>query len=327
LDIINFHVVVSGKTIPYFLYQIANARHTADDPDRIFFYCYALDKASNQAFSNCPWVVKSMPVYKYNWAYRKKTLTEWRTYLRWLLTRHPRLSGSNGHAAGLAGVARTMPHISGHHVIADVDTILLCNSWDTELCLLLEQYDLIGAPYEKIGGFSSGSTKIQTYKDFPTAVWVALKHGHPWAEVNWWPEKGNNIPINSPELSDIFRLPQGYEVIRDVGWHLCQFSYENNLKSATFDHVKPTSGQVKVLTTDNDYNEEYQWRSKAWIGHQRGSSRNPFRETSMSVKFFQTVEAAIGAPAPLEWSPSSPPKLRTRVFQYLENYFSRSGNG
>lgn len=326
MDIMNFHVVVSKQTIPYFQYQMANVRHTADDPDRIFFYCYALDQETWENFSCCPWVVKTMPVYQNVWAYRKKTLGEWITFLTWLFLRKPRLVGSNGHAAGLAGMARTMEHIVGHHIVADVDTIMLQKNWDTKLIRMFEEYDLMGAPYEPIGGFSSGSAKVQTYKDFPTAVWVALKAGQPWQEMNWWPEKEANITINSKELSETYNLPEGYEVVRDVGWHLCPFAYERGLPALAFEHVKPSSSRVKVLKTDTDYNEEYQHEGDAWVGHQRGSSRNPFRQSDLSVNFFNAVENAVGIPTPMNWAV---PEMRfaSRVKRFVKSRLRSSGNG
>ena len=317
MEIINFHVVVSKKTLDYFKYQVSNALYASAIPERIFFYCYALDDYTYQLFNGSPNVIKTMPVFKETWAYRKKTFGEWRTFLIWMFLRRPKLIGSNGHAAGLAGVARTIPHISGHHIIADSDTVMLRNSWDTEICSLLERYDLVGAPYEPIGGFSSGNAKVQTYKNFPTAVWVALRRGIAWEQVSWWPAKEKNIPIDTQELSEIYNLPMGYQVVRDVGWHLCRFAHDKGLKSAVFQHVKPTSGNVRVLNTNNDYNEEYQWRGQAWVGHQRGSSRNPFRRTNMSMVFFQAVEAAIGVPKALDWPVSSSLKGWRRMLRFF----------
>ncbi len=329
MDIINFHVVVSKQTIPYFQYQIENVRHTSDKPDRVFFYCYALDQETWETFSACPWVVKSMPVYLHNWAYRKKTIGEWRIFLTWIFMRKPELAGSNGHAAGLAGMSKTMPHISGHHVIADVDTMMLKGGWDTKLCDMFDDYDLIGAPYEPIGGFSSGSATVQTYKNFPTAVWVALKKDHPWQEVNWWPEKETNIAITSKKLSEIYNLPDGYEVVRDVGWHLCSFSYEKGYQALAFEHVKPSSNRVKVLKTNTDYNEEYQLEGEAWVGHQRGSSRNPFRRTDLSINFFNEVEGAVGIPASLNWTaPEVGLKAKLNRYRgFVKSRIKRSGNG
>lgn len=293
---INIHVVISKETIPYFTYLIANYCRAAKHPGRLVFHAYALDPEAFSHFEASPDVSTIDATFQRFTSYRKKTLAEWRIFLRWLFLRQPQLGGSNGHAAGLQAANLVISRQKGHHIIADADTSVLSLGWDSTLCDLFERYDLIGAPYEPIGGFSSGKSKTQTYKNFPTAVWVALRAGHPWHEMDWWPAKETNLSIETPVLARTYKLPQGYELVRDVGWALCDFASSRGLKALAFDHVKASDPRVHVLRTGTDYNEEYQLDGAAFVGHQRGSSRNEFRKTDLSKRYFECVEQAVGKP-------------------------------
>lgn len=294
--IINIHVVVSKNTVQYFDYLIYNYRHCATNLERLFFFCYALDSESYGIFRNKSDLSLTVPVYDAPGAYRKKTLEDWRVYLRAKLTGQHLLGGSNGHAAGLNVASKIMQNIGGINVVADVDTAMIRHGWDTEICRLLEEFDLIGAPYEGVGGFSSGNSKVQTYKRFPTAVWVALSDRGDWSGMNWWPLKGRNIPIDTEELSFLYNLDQGYEVVRDVGWELPGYAAKHEYRHLAFDHVKPSSDRCDVIRTGHDYNEEYQLNDGGFVAHQRGGSRHPFRSCDLSVRFFDCVEARVGRP-------------------------------
>ena len=61
-------------------------------------------------------------------------------------------------------------------------------------------------------------------------------------------------------------------------------------------HVKPSSDEVLVITTESDYNEEYQLLGTAFVAHQRGGSRHEFKAHEMSKRFYDCVEAAVGKP-------------------------------
>lgn len=297
MEKINFHVVVSGNTSAYFKYLMANARHLAAEKQRLFFFCYALDEAAYALWSNERNVNKTVPVYRDGRAYRKRTWPEWKLYLRFLFGQAATLGGSNGHAAGLEAATRNLPNLGGHHIFADADTVLLSRNWDKRLCEIFANYELVGAPYEPMGGFSSGSGNVQTYKGFPSGVWVAFKQGLPWEHMSWWPKKESNIQITSEELSQTYNLPIGHELVRDVGWKLPGFCRTRNLKALAFQHVKSSSPKIDILKTGSDYNEEYQLDGNGFVGHQRGSSRHAFRGSPMSAKFYDIIEDRVGVPA------------------------------
>ncbi len=294
--IVNIHVVVSKSTSPYFDYLIENYRHCATYSERLFFFCYALDSESYGICRNSSGLSLTVPVYDAPGAYRRKSIGDWRVYLRAKLTRQYLLGGSNGHAAGLNAASQVMQNIGGINIIADVDTAMIRHGWDIDMCRLLEEFDLIGAPYENVDGFSSGSSKVQTYKRFPTAVWVAFSDRGDWSGMSWWPLKERNIPIDTEELSALYNLDLGYEVVRDVGWELPGYAAQHEYRHLAFDHVKPSSGRCDVIRTDHDYNEEYQLHGRGFVAHQRGASRHPFRSCDLSITFFDCVEARVGKP-------------------------------
>lgn len=294
--IINVHVVVADAARLYFDYLIRNFRHSAKDPSRLFFFCYSLDQQTQAAFAGDPRLSGCYPVYEMRGAYRLKTLHEWKVYLRAKLTGRAALGGSNGHAAGLNRIMQAMPTMAGHHVIADSDVAMLTRDWDEAVCNLLKTYDIVGTNYEEEGGFTSGKGKNQTFKRLPNAVWIAIRQECDLEGMDWMPSKETNLAIDTHELSETYNLPLGYELVRDIGWRLPALIRERGYKSKATTYVGPTSSEVQVLHTGNDYNQEYHLGGKVFVGHQRGGSRNEFRQTALSIAFYNCVEDAVGAP-------------------------------
>jgi hypothetical protein len=62
-DIINVHVVVADESRLYFDYLIRNFRHTAKKPERLFFFCYALDKETYARYRDSLEVSACYPIY------------------------------------------------------------------------------------------------------------------------------------------------------------------------------------------------------------------------------------------------------------------------
>lgn len=294
--IINIHVVVAYNAREYFDYLIKNFRHTAENPERIFFFCYALDTGTYEHFKNDSRISGCYKVYRMRGAYRLKTLADWKVFLRAKLSGKSYLGGSNGHAAGLNRAMQNLKNITGHNILADSDVAMLAKNWDSLIESHFESYDVIGTPYEPIGGFSSGVSKVQTYKDFPNPIWLAVKNGSDISKMDWMPLKEKNIQIETPETSALYNLPMGYEVVCDVGWRFPLFCSENGLNAMAFQQIKPSSEHVQVLRTGKDYNEEYQLNGKALVGHQRGGSRHKFRNTEISSQFYDCVENEVGTP-------------------------------
>lgn len=302
---INCHVVVSAKTLDYFKYQVEHMLSMAKEPNNVYFHAYTLDPRAFDSIKHAPRLSSCHPVFVHNWAYRKKTLREIWLWSQWLFLNKSILSGSNGHAAGLEGFRRVHNALNGDHIIADVDTLIVQRDWDSIICELLERYDVIGAPYEPIGGFTTGNGKIQSYKNTPSAVWLGLSERVDWSTLSWWPNKEENLYISTQKNSDVYGLPIGYEVAKDVGWELCDFIDKHNLKKLCFDHVKPSSAKAKVLINSSDYSEEYQLDGEAFVVHQRGSSQNKFKISDLSKKFLTEVENQTAKPTPIAWGSSN----------------------
>ena len=293
---INVHVVVTKESQPYFEYLIQNFRHTASQPERLFFFCYALDRETYQSYANHPDVSACYAVYEDLRAYRRVTWQEWKMFIKAQLTRRPMLGGSNGHSAGLNKIMEIMPLLAGHHVIADSDVALLLHGWDEKTDQYFEDFHLIGITYEDMGGVSSGLGRVQTYKKFPIPIWLAIREDCDLMGMDWFSRKEKNVEINTIEKSKLYSLPIGYEMICDVGWAFPKYCYEKEYKAKAMQWINPTSHLSQVIKTENDYNEEHQLDGMAFVGHQRGGSRNPFRKTKVSSLFYNCVERAVGKP-------------------------------
>lgn len=296
LEIINVHVAVNGQSKEYADYLIENFKHTATHADRLFFFVYGLDPEAYAYFSNDSRLSNHFAVYNHKAAYRRKTWAEWKIYLKFLFGKKSNLGGSNGHAAGINHMMRNLPLLAGHHVIADSDVAMLMHGWDVWMIQELETWDLIGTPYEPMAGFSSGESQIQTYKDFPNPIWMAIHERTDISAMDWMPNKEENIKIDSTERSLLYNLPMDYELVCDVGWRFPEFCKKYSIRAKAFNQIKPSSNEIKVLRTNQDYNEEYQWEGKAVVGHQRGGSRHQFRASKVSIPFYECVELAVGKP-------------------------------
>ena len=168
---------------------------------------------------------------------------------------------------------------------------MLLKNWDLKIIELLADYGIVGTPYEDIGGFSSGSSIYQTYKDKPNVVWMALSPKYPWSSLSFNHIKNKNLLINNEYLSELYNLPVGYELVRDVGWEIPLFLEENNIQCRAFKQIKPTSPKIKVLKTGIDYHEEYHLDDSVVLAHQRGSNHHPFRGNEISRTFYDACES------------------------------------
>lgn len=294
--IMNVHVVVADAACLYFDYLIRNFRHTAKDPSRLFFFCYSLDQQAQATFVNDPRLSGCYPVYEMRGAYRLKTLHEWKVYLGAKLSGRAQLGGSNGHAAGLNRIMKALPTMAGHHVIADSDVAMLVRDWDEVIEDNFSNYHLIGTSYEDVGGFSSGNSKVQTYKKFPNANWLAIRSDCDLSALDWFPMKERNLKIDTEAKAELYNLPLGYEMVCDGGWRFPGYCRDQAYRAKAMRQVKPTSTDAQIVRTSKDYNEEYQLDGRAFVGHQRGGSRHVFRDSEVSMAFYDCVERAVGVP-------------------------------
>ena len=206
--------------------------------------------------------------------------------------------GSMGHANGIRDCLDA-PSSSDNvvRIIADSDTVMLCKGWDSILLTICKpgKRIVMGTSYEAIGGFSSGNSTVQTYKNRSTMSWIAIPTFilPEFKTFDTSPVKQANISINSIELSQRFGLPIGYELLRDACWSLPQFLDENGIEDTPLYHAKPTMDAL-ALKTGNDYHEEYQIINSEFtvpfVGHQRGSMKHPFRGNDISKSFYDQVE-------------------------------------
>lgn len=258
------HCVISAQTFPYFEYCVKNHLSMADSPDSIEFVPYCLDQAS----------------------YDRVRIVGYQAH------RLPDSSGSTGH---MHGIRKMLTNLAGHdiNVIADTDCVVLLKGWDTKLAELMQTYDAVGSTYEDLGGFSSGSGTAQTYKKIPNFSWCALSNRHTW-DFDVSVDKANLLPILTEEDSRTFNLPIGYSLFREPCWKFPVYVRENGVKCYPLDFVRPTSGNAKAITTNEDYHTEYTLSDGTpYVAHQRGSMSKAFRVHPLSKTFYDAVDAYI----------------------------------
>ena len=171
---------------------------------------------------------------------------------------------------------------------------------------------IIGVSYENIDGFSTGTSKLQTYKNQPTATWMVLSPKFNFTQLSFLPQKDNFLNVNSKKLSNIYQLPIGFSVLKDVGWEIPMFLYKNKIQYKTLEIIKPVSKKSKVLYGLSQYHDEFHLNSIPFLVHQRGSMKHNFRIDQLSIDFYNACDKYLGYP---KWS------VKPNINNYLIWYF------
>lgn len=179
------------------------------------------------------------------------------------------------------------------HIICDSDTVVLAKGWDDLIRERLEKFGCVGVTYENEGGFSSGKSNFQTYKNIPNVVWIALSKHHKWKSLKALPKKETPINIETSEQAKIYNLPIGHRVLRDVAWQIPSYLHENKISYEGWYQLKPSinANECKVLSGLSDYHEEYHVDGIPFVVHHRGSLRHKYREDKVSKLFYQHVDS------------------------------------
>jgi len=201
------------------------------------------------------------------------------------------LGGSMGHAACVEH-ALAMTGDGAVHVVVDADTVVLARGWDDYVRLTLGSgVGIVGTTYEDVGGYTSGTGNVQTYKGIPNVVWMALSPDHGWRALRALPQKGSDLVIADARMSRTYGLPVGHRVLRDVAWQLPEHLATNGISHLGWKQLKPSSGAL-VLQGLSDYHEEYHAEPGVPIvAHHRGSMRRPYRGDKVSQAFYAAVDA------------------------------------
>jgi hypothetical protein len=271
---INVHFTVSKNSLSYLKYALATYENLSSRKVEIQYYIYCLDKSS----------------------------------FRRLRKRHSRVifvdsaSGSSGHAKAIDRAFQLFAADS-INIVSDTDIAIVFQNWDLELVRVFDNSDIsiLGTQLEGIGGFSSGSSKYQQYKNKPSTTWLAFGFNTDISGLSASPNKESTILITNQDLSRIYGLPIGFELVRDTGWQIPNFIEKNHLGFKLLEIIKPTSSESRVLRGLNPYHDEFHLEGAPFLVHQRGSMTHLFRRDALSKDFYEAIDSYLGTP---KWSPS-----------------------
>lgn len=276
---ITFHVSVDEATVQYAAFACQTAISLAKFPNNITFIAHCMDDASVNAIINHIHGVTCRRVSS------------------------GKVGGSNGHATALMD-AFSMTNDGNIHVVSDSDAVLLAHGWDAYIVQRIEQgMGFIGTRYEDVGGFSSGSDRIQTYKGVPNFIFAALGPQHDWRGLDITPNKLHRVNITDELLASIYNLPVGFSVFGEAGWQVPQFVHDNGIKYEGWRQLKPTKDAV-VLKGLTDYSEEYHAPGGVpFIAHQRGGRQFAYRRADISNNFFAVIDRHLVSETtrPIRW--------------------------
>lgn len=261
--IVNIHTTVSDFSFPFFEYMKENYTNTSSKKNELVFYAYCLD---NKSYNKASQIVNSI-----------KSIES---------------RGTDGHCNGVKSIFSNLKNTAADSfdIICDSDTVMLVNSWDIIIENILRKVGILGSSYEKIGGYSSGNSNVQTYKNKPNLTWFAISRRYDFSKIQLDPGKNSHLDISNERLSDLYQLPIGYKLLKDAGWQIPSYLNDNSIPYKTLSHEKPTA-LAKVLKTNQDYHEEFQLDGIPFVAHQRGSMSKEFRKHKLSKSFYDVLDA------------------------------------
>ena len=276
---IHVHTFADKRTVSYAHFMWNVMLRLASRPDRLRLTIHGMSpKATEAAQQMCAADnVQCVLVQRPDW-----------------MTHDEPMAGSTGHGAAIEAALATVRD-NDIHIIADADTVVVAKGWDAAIRqkIIGQRCGIVGTTYEPIGGFSSGNSTNQTYKDLPTVTWMALAPWHPWSTMQARPAK-TETPYVTVETTGIYNLPVGHTLLRDVGWQIPMFIRDNGVTALSMKHLKHDNGAV-VLNAMSPYHEEFHLDGAPFVVHQRGSLRHAYRADKLSVRFYEVVDAYLAS--------------------------------
>lgn len=264
------HVSVDASTVGYAAFGWKTALELASMPDQLSLVSHCMDGSSAAAMANLVGTTVRLGGNK----------------------DHNRIGGSYGHAVCIMDAFKRT-NDGNIHVIADTDAVLLAKGWDSYVRSRIDVgVGFLGTTYEDVGGFSSGTGLIQTYKKVPNFIWAALGLQHDWRDLDITPKKEHRVHITDETLSKIYNLPIGFSVFGEAGWQVPRFVHDNGIKYEGFQQLKPTK-DATVLQGLTDYSEEYHVDGVPFVVHQRGGRQFAYRTSELSANFFKVVDGYL----------------------------------
>ncbi len=279
------------------IYMIRSARSLAQNPYHVLFNAYKMDGAGHISQEKIDVLLKEE--------------------VRVINTRIADVSSlGHAHVANIIFKKFVKDQIN---IISDSDVVICQKKWDYDIIKLLDQYDVVGTRYEDIGGpcvekhYPNKGTLHQTYKEKPNLIWCAFSSKNDVSDLNISAPNSLStiVKISSEEQSDIWRLPIGYFLWKDMGWEFPRYCHEKGLswysfyKCNPYVRVSPQGTSAVVLDSrflnglsyqDAIYCEEYHKHDGIpFIVHQRGSRKKKFREDKLSKCFYDSYERFVRA--------------------------------
>lgn len=275
VPVIHCHTQSDKSTVGYVTFMWETMRALANHPDALKLSTHCIGPTATDKLTNLP---------------------QGKTYYVPDADREKGMSGSTAHGACIEH-ALQMTDDGDIHLLMDSDTVVIAKGWDDfiRISLIERRIGMIGTAVEDLGGFTSGAGNIQMAKNLPTVAWCALSPLHIWHNLKAMPRKQKNISITNEELSKIYNLPVGYQVLCDVAWQIPEYLHTNKISYQAWRQLKP-SKDASVLKGLTDYHEEYHLSepdSCPFVVHQRGSMRHQYRGDRVSQGFYNAVDAYL----------------------------------
>lgn len=201
----------------------------------------------------------------------------------------PDRTSSWAHGEGLRGAMACCDGNDAINLVADSDTVVLKRGWDDDVRRVLVNFHCFGTTFMPVGGFGAGNEPTQMYKGKPTFTWVALRPGTRWSGCD--PQREHTtLKVDTQALAELYGIPRGWELLRDVGWRLPGFLNDNGLTGFGMGRCR------KALTGLSDYHEEFELMGQPFVAHQRGSCRIPYMTDPRSREFYEACDRWVKAP-------------------------------
>lgn len=277
--VIHVHSQVDSNSMPFLLFMWNSALQLANKPDLLMLTIHCLgDQSARHMNENI--ISNNMKNVK--------------------VVEVPHGAGSVGHSLGTDSALK-MTSNGDINIIVDADTTVVAKGWDDYVRLTVDRgVGCAGPAYlsfddtnELAKLHNSPLSLTHSYFNTPNLIWMILSPNYDFTNLQTVPQKQFHPEINTQELSQVYNIPIGYKLLRDVGWQIPEYLANNKIPFESWYLYKSWKPGAIVINGLADYHEEYQVEGIPFVLHHRGGSRHRFKSPGMSETFFARVEPYI----------------------------------
>lgn len=212
-----------------------------------------------------------------------------------------------GHGESLNFLISRLENDENYTLISDIDVAMVKKNWDIDALNLMKDNDIIGHPFEGSAMFKVGKRPDNAMRPqkTPTTTWMLINNAKSqiWKQLDFTHSKDEEQPISN-EDADLYGVPEGFYLAKDIGWRIPKFLKQHQLKYHSFTNINKNSNLTPIIFSDvprdmpwGDGTHKSGWtceegmlNGEPFLVHQMLSQRWKFKCSNVSKTFYDTVD-------------------------------------